>query len=622
MSIRRSVTLAAISVTLLVAAVLVLLAQVSNARIEARVAQEVALGKTLAWTQVTERVFEKMEGGIADFERDFYLKQALKNQDAKALAEAADALDNLIGEQGYYDALWVFDAQRQRLCCGAHGAVPADVLPLVLATASDGLPHHAVALDRQGSPVALLAFTLRSRHDSIGTVVFQSPIAPALARLKALDGSDAFLVGADGALFGGTDPALYAHLDVRPSPLGEVSRRTLVSGPLAHAVAVLPIRGIDGEPIAHLISVSDDTASHAAQQRFERIAYASVALILALALAGLYLYMRHALKPLDAAVRTVTALADGDLNVSFKTGRSDEVGQLMTALQSMVERIRGIVSHLHTTSGELHDSAGDIERLAHTSKIQFDRQKAETVQVDGAIAQLSTSAQRIVDHTSHAVGTTTEAQARILGSRQILEQTTRIIDRLAVEIDDSATVVLSLAERSHAAGKVLDVIRGIANQTGLLALNASIEAARAGEQGRGFAVVADEVRQLATRTEQSIAEIEGLIKALQASSSDAVGVIHANRDRARQSIHHYGQTVENLDAFAASIVHLTDMTQRVAEAAEEQSRMVDTIALSVNQIACLAEDHAEAADSGFAQCAQLNQMSSALRERVAYFRLQ
>ncbi|MGQ9659971.1 MAG: methyl-accepting chemotaxis protein [Thermochromatium sp.] len=331
--------------------------------------------------------------------------------------------------------------------------------------------------------------------------------------------------------------------------------------------------------------------------------------------------MRHALRPLHTAVVTVSALAEGDLNVSFETGRQDEVGTLMRALQSMAERLRHIIGHLHVASGDLHDSASSMVRLAEHSKIQFDRQKAEIGHVDNAVMHLANAAQQVADHTSRAVDATSDARRRIEHSRQILDQTTQIIEALAHEIDQAAEVVLGLADRSQSVGKVLGVIREIAEQTNLLALNASIEAARAGEHGRGFAVVADEVRQLAQRTQRSIEEIETLIGALRSSSSAAVEVIHANRDRARQGVDHYGQVVQNLDAFAESVAILTDMTHQIAGAAKEQSRMAEEIAVAINQIAALAQDHAEAAESVFGRGAQLNDLSKLLHEQVAYFRI-
>ena len=202
--------------------------------------------------------------------------------------------------------------------------------------------------------------------------------------------------------------------------------------------------------------MTDETALFAAQRQFEWIAYSGVALLLLAASLGLFWYMRWALLPLNAAVATVSALAEGNLNVSFATTSTDEVGRLMTALQAMVERIRGIVTHLHTASSDLHDSAGDMATLAQNSKIQFDRQKTETSTVDAAITQLATSAQEVTNHTSRAVGATEMARQRLSSSRELLTATTAIIEQLAQDIDQAAGVVIGLAQHSQAVGNVLE----------------------------------------------------------------------------------------------------------------------------------------------------------------------
>ena len=621
MSIRKSVTLVAISVTLLVASTLIVVAHFGQTRLHERLAHEVTASKNLLWSQVTERLYERMETGIANFEADFALRQALKQGDTAGLRQAVDSLINLIGDQGYFDQLYLFDAAQHPLCCEDANRVPQDVAALLRVQFGSEQPLRGIGRNARGEPVALLAFTLSLRHQPIGAAVFQKPLTETLERFKSIDGSEIYLAGADGRLFAGTRPELFEQLGLALPPLGARVLDTKTLGEATYSVATLPIPGVDGQPLAQLVSIADESAIHAAQRRFEWIAYASVALILVLAALGLFWYMRHALGPLDQAVATVSRLADGDLSVSFETHRRDEVGRLMRALQTMVERIRDIVGHLHSASGDLHQSAGNMARVAATSKIQFDRQKAETGHVDLAVTQMANSAQEVATHTTRAVGATTEARQRIECSREILERTSDLIGVLAVEIDQAASVVLGLADRSQSVGNVLDVIRNIASQTNLLALNASIEAARAGEHGRGFAVVADEVRQLATRTHHSIQEIETMIGALQKSSNEAVGVIHANRDRARESVDHYGQAVQNLDAFSESVSILTDMTHQIASAAEEQCRMAEEIARSINQISLLAQEHADAAETGFDQSAHLNALSDALRERVAYFRI-
>ncbi len=620
MTIRKSVTLAAICVTLMVAAALILVARASNARIEAQLALTVTTDRALIWNQAAERLFEQMEGGIAAFADDFALRQAVKARDANQLQPAINSLTNLIAEQGYFEQVDLFDVDHQRLCCGDH-AVPPDVAMLAQTNSSDQKPLRRIGRNAQGEPVALLAFRLSMRHELIGTVVFQKSLATALDRFKLISGSDIYLVSATGQLFAGTHPELFAQVSTHLPPLGDCVYTTVTTGGATYTAAILPVPGVDGLPLVHLISLTDESAAFAAQQRFEWIAYSGIGLLLILASLGLFWYMRRALQPLNDAMLTVAALADGHLNISFATNRTDEVGRLMTALQSMVERIHGIVSHLHNASGDLHHSAGKMSQLAQTSKIQFDRQKTEIGHVDVAINQLAISAQDVTDHTNRAVGATEDARQRIASSRQILTVTTGIIEQLAREIEQAAGVVISLADHSHAVGNVLDVIRNIASQTNLLALNASIEAARAGEHGRGFAVVADEVRQLATRTHQSIQEIETMIDTLKSSSNQAVSVIHANRDRAQQSVAHYGQAVQNLDAFSESVSVLMELTNQIASAAEEESRMVEEITRAINQITLLAQEHATAAEDSFGQSAQLNDLSHALRERVAYFRI-
>jgi methyl-accepting chemotaxis protein len=621
MTIRKSVTLAAILVTLTVAAALILVAHVSHLRIEQRLTQEAASGRSLVWNQSLERLFERMDAGMIDFERDFALRQALRSGDAQVARQAVESLVNLVGEQGYFDQLAVFDVNGKPLYSDEESAVSSDVQTLVTAVATDNQPRHGLGRNARGEPTALLVFRMLVRKDPIGTVVFQKSLSTVLERFKTIQGAEVYLVGAEGALFAGTRPELFERLSLSWPELGRTDRQTRPVDAATYTATLLPLPGVDGQPLAHLVSVADDTAAHLEQRRFELIAYTGVALLLILASLGLFYYMRHALRPLYAAVVTVSALAEGDLNVSFESGRQDEVGTLMRALQSMVERLRHIIGHLHVASGDLHDSASHMVRLGETSKIQFDRQKAETGHVDNAVTHLANAAQQVADHTSRAVDATSDARQRIAHSRRILDQTTQVIEALAHEIDQAAEVVLSLADRSQSVGNVLGVIREIAGQTNLLALNASIEAARAGEHGRGFAVVADEVRQLAQRTQHSIEEIEALIGALRSSSSAAVEVIHANRDRARQSIDHYGQAVQNLDAFSESVSILTDMTHQIAGAAEEQSRMAEEIAVAINQIATLAQDHAEAAESGFGQGEHLSGLSHTLREQVAYFRL-
>lgn len=623
LTIRRRMTLAAILATLLVAAVLLLIGQAGANRLKHQIAQESASGRSLVWEEALAALFAQMDAGRRDVEQDFALRQALKEGGPAEVEQAVAALQQLIADQGYFDRLWIFGTSGERLCCASSAEVSEDLSALVAAAARGGEPRRGIGLDHEGRYQGLLAFRLEIRHEPVGMVAFAKDLTPAIERFRSIQGDELFLLDPEGRLFLGSRPELFERIRgrMRWPGLGEITRQTLFVGETAYAATVFPLRGSEGRPIGHLLSVAEDPGAFQ-QRRFEQIAYALVIALLLIAALGLYAYIRHLLRPLDQAVVTLSRLAEGDLTASLRVKRQhDEVGRLMAALQRLVERLRQIIGEIHTASDDLQGSANLMAGLAESTKGQFDRQRVEIGHVDRAATELAKAAQAIADHTGRAVCATDDAKGRIEQIRIILDETSRLIQGLAAEIEQAAEVVLLLAERTQTIGQISESIRRIAEQTNLLALNASIEAARAGEHGRGFAVVADEVRQLALRTQQAIGEIEDLMRALHASSTDAVSVMHSNRDRAKRSLAHYTQTLGHLDAFAQAILTLTEMTRQIAGAAEEQSRMAEEIAVAIDQVTALAQEHAQTAESVFSQGSRLRALASGLRGQVDYFRL-
>jgi methyl-accepting chemotaxis protein len=620
MSIRKSVTLFAVLVTLLVTIALILIGYLSHQRILERVADEVIASKQLLWKQVLNREFDHMQLGIADFERDFALRQALKAQNVAEIDAATRSLSDLIAHQHYFDRYQILDLDARPLSAAAS-VLPEGAMRLIQASGADGNPHPGIGRNARGEPVALVAFQFEVGRKPVGYGLLEKSLQPLIESFHAIDGSELAVLDAKGRVVVATQPEQLSGLDVDLPPLGERHYAFYPGADGVFAVSVQPILGVDQRPLGHLLSLTDATAGYAAQRRFDLLAYTSVAVILLLATLGLYWYIKRKLHPLNNAIATVSALAEGDLDAPFPAWRNDEVGHFMTALQRMVERIREIIAHLHQTSQDLDRSASDMANLSEHSMTRFERQNAETGTVSSATQQLAETAREVVSHSSQAVAATAEAQQRIDESRRLLEGTTSVIRQLASEIDQAAAVVLSLADRSDAVALVLDVMRGLSQQTNLLALNAAIEAARAGEHGRGFSVVAQEVRQLANRTQDSIGEIEKLIAALNDSSQDAVKVIHSNRDRAHQSIGHYDEVVSHLNVFSESVNQVIAMTHQISAVANQQSQMAAEIANALGEISTLAQENAEAARHGLGHSGQLRHLSQALADRIRYFQL-
>ncbi|WP_024767325.1 methyl-accepting chemotaxis protein, partial [Pseudomonas nitroreducens] len=224
-------------------------------------------------------------------------------------------------------------------------------------------------------------------------------------------------------------------------------------------------------------------------------------------------------RPLRQVIGMASRIAEGDLSVSVEVRRKDEVGQLMGAVGSMADSLRGIVSRLSDGVGQITASAQALSSVTERTQHGVNSQKAETDQVATAMNQMAATVHDVARNAEEAASSAEQADGKVASGQDVVRQTLGRIEQLADAVRAATESIEQLGRESQSIGSVLVVIKNVAEQTNLLALNAAIEAARAGEQGRGFAVVADEVRALARRTQQSTAEIETLIAALQSGAT-------------------------------------------------------------------------------------------------------
>ena len=248
-------------------------------------------------------------------------------------------------------------------------------------------------------------------------------------------------------------------------------------------------------------------------------------------------------------------------------------------------------------------------------------QKDETVQVASAITQMTATVQEVANNAESATSAAADADSEAKAGNQIVSSTVQAISELATEVESSASVIEKLKGDSENIGAVLDVIKGIAEQTNLLALNAAIEAARAGEQGRGFAVVADEVRTLAQRTQESTAEIENLINALQGGAEEAVTVMTRSRDRASHTVEQAKHAGESLSSITRAVGTILQLNTQIATAAEEQSSVSEEINRNVINIQDISEQTASGAEQTASASAELARLGEQLQNLVGQFKV-
>ena len=235
--------------------------------------------------------------------------------------------------------------------------------------------------------------------------------------------------------------------------------------------------------------------------------------------------------------------------------------------------------------------------------------------------EMTATVQEVASHAAHAAEAATSARDEAQGGQRVVSANIDAIQRLADEVMQTAELINRLAEDSNAIGTVLDVIRGIAEQTNLLALNAAIEAARAGEQGRGFAVVADEVRTLAQRTQESTSEIQDMIERLQAGARNAVEAMEKGRAGAESSVRQAVTAGESLQAINQAVAAISDMNLQIATAAEEQSAVAEEINRNITTINMVADETAVGAEQTAEASQELARLAMNLQRIVSQFRV-
>jgi methyl-accepting chemotaxis protein len=319
----------------------------------------------------------------------------------------------------------------------------------------------------------------------------------------------------------------------------------------------------------------------------------------------------------DAAVK----VSNGDMKVRMILHTRDEMGQLTTEFNTMVQRIHDLIQAVSMTAVEVDTQSSKLESISSKTRDSVDRQMQETEQVTVAVNEMTAQVQQVEENATYATQEAEKAKIEAsLGTNQV-DAALKNIDVLALEIENSVSVINRVAKDSANISQVLDVIKGIAEQTNLLALNAAIEAARAGEQGRGFAVVADEVRTLAQRTQTSTEEIEEMISRLQSGVKDAVKAMEVSHDRATQTVDESGKVGEVLGNISGLIETITTMNQQIALACSEQTNVVVEIDRNISSISNLSQQTSGDAESTARASGEMAQLTHSLQELIKAFKV-
>lgn len=358
------------------------------------------------------------------------------------------------------------------------------------------------------------------------------------------------------------------------------------------------VKGVDrptSEQMAILVDQlhkSSDAQSVAISQQADRtILTGAVVMLVSALLVGLlalWIVNRNLVAPIRMLIEYVAQLSEGKFAARVDVTRQDELGRLAVAANTLRDFLADTFSRLKRSTTDLDTAGGELNAIAELMAQGTHEQFERTDQVATAMTEMSATAQEVARHAAHAARAADEADQSAQDGEKVMQSTIATITRMRSEISSTANVIQRLETDSGRIGKVLEVIRGIADQTNLLALNAAIEAARAGEAGRGFAVVADEVRTLAQRTAVSTAEINQIINSVQTGASDAVQAIQGGQAHSEESVEQVTHVGATLQRITVAVENIRDMNRQIATAAEEQTSVAEDISRNLTEITAIA----------------------------------
>ena len=347
----------------------------------------------------------------------------------------------------------------------------------------------------------------------------------------------------------------------------------------------------------------------------------STLLVLLFGMLAAVIITRQITRPLRETLEVVERIAGGDLSHNLRVTRRDDLGVLQQGIARMGTTLRELIGGIRDGVTQIASAAEELSAVTEQTSAGVNSQKIETDQVATAMHEMTATVQEVARNAEDASQAAAAADAEAREGDQVVNQAIDQIERLAVEVGRSTEAMAVLQQESDKIGSVMDVIKAVAEQTNLLALNAAIEAARAGEAGRGFAVVADEVRGLAQRTQKSTEEIQTLVAALQSGTQHVASVMNSSRSLTDSSVTLTRQAGTSLQGITRTVSNIQSMNQQIAAAAEQQSAVAEEISRSIINVRDVSEQTAAASDETAKSSIELARLGNQLKMMVSHFRI-
>ena len=607
---------------ILIAVTLVVASLLTRDEAESRFQEEAFKGKRLLWEQLLEGQLDTMRAELFSFTRNTNAMRALSEGNKKEVANLLQPTFNRLKASHIIDGMQVLSVNGSALFIKPEDGGKISTSGLAKTAVETGKITTGIELDNKGKLNLVFALPLyKAPGKAIGVGIYTRTLQSMITKFKQSEGSDVYIVGANERLVFSTNETLFNNIKPSIPKLGKNQYATYNFNGHVYAVLTQPVTDTDGKALAHLINVSEYTENYSKQHNIQLYSSIMAISIFLFILIALNWYIRRALQPLDDVQGVLKSVSEGDLTVNIEVGSDDEVGHMLNSVSAMVDRLRHMISEITSSTSTMSNSSNEMHDISELTNQGINQQQMQIDQVATAMNEMTATVQEVARHAQEAASSATQADNEAEQGRQVVDKTITSINSLATEIENAADTIKKVEADSIQIGTVLDVIKSIAEQTNLLALNAAIEAARAGEQGRGFAVVADEVRTLASRTQQSTQEIQEMIEQLQSGSQVAVAAMDSSQEKAQTTVEHATSAGSSLESITSKVKSITQMNFQIATAAEEQSAVSEDINRNIVEISQIAEQSVAGSQQTASASNGLSEIAKELENLVTQFKV-
>lgn len=620
MNLRVRITCAALLGVFLVAIALgVTLHIVSTSWLD-RYADSSIQSNRVLFSSIVSAQKDSMEAETQAITRDRKVRKLVASSNEGALLTEASPSFRRLSASGVLDKQQLFDVTGKLLFSLPEDRPNKVGEKLVSQVLTEGKVLRAIERDGDQLSIAL-AFPLLKRGKVIGAGLFLKDMDDALFKLKQFNDSELSIMDPDWQLENSTAPDFFKNLNIKPENPDLSSYIEPSFDGKNYSIVVTPIVNFSSNTVGYLVQSQDQTKKISETVYIKTAGYTIGFVILILIGIFLLWFIKLSFNPINKVVSVVDEVAGGNLSIKFDDAADNEIGKMMSSVAHMVQQLSNIIARLLPIANQLQTSCESLQKTAKETSDGVEVQIVENDQIAIAIEQMKSMSQEVANHSSKTAENAGRADDDTKKVQEIVNVSINSILSLNERIENSSRIITKLKVEANQIGSVLDVIRGIAEQTNLLALNAAIEAARAGEQGRGFAVVADEVRSLAGRTQQSTADINQMIQVLQSETDEAVNSMNLSTVQVQQSVEAITELGEALELVSQSISEMNKMNASIANAAEKQYLLVDDINRHVLKAVGVTNDNKRHIVATSKVSDQLNDLASELSALSAQFKI-